>query len=107
MRRITAIIKRLVQKLTLQIKNFTRKIWNYSSYKETIGEIAENKIITQFKIEKSFTQITTDTSEFMYLEEDKTGNYQVKNLPQGLGWMNTRASNISNSSVATTFGSSY
>ena len=31
-------------------------------------------------MEKPYTKITTDTTEFKYLEKDKTGTYQIKKL---------------------------
>ena len=72
-RRITAMLKRLglkinkkkvqrlVQNLKLQVKNFSRKSRKYSSYKGQVGKIADNKIKINFKVEKPYTQITTDT----------------------------------------------
>lgn len=74
------INKKKVQKLKLQVTNFSRKTRKYSSYKGTIGKIADNKINRKFKIERPYTQITTDTTEFKYLEKDKKGDYQVKKL---------------------------
>ena len=91
-RRITAVLRkqgllinkkkvqRLVQKLKLQVTSFSRKTRKYSSYKGTIGKVADNKIKRNFKIEKVYTCITTDTTEFKYLEKNKLGNYQVKKL---------------------------
>lgn len=91
-RRITAILRkqgllinkkkvqRLVQKLKLQVTSFSRKTRKYSSYKGTIGRVADNKINRKFTVERPYTQITTDTTEFKYLEKDKSGNYQVKKL---------------------------
>ena len=91
-RRITAMLKRLgyvinkkkvqrlVQKLKLQVTSFSRKTRKYSSYKGTIGKVADNKINRKFKVERPYTQISTDTTEFKYLEKDKNGNYQVKKL---------------------------
>ena len=91
-RRITAVLRkqgrdinkkkvqRLVQKLKLQVTSFSRKSRKYSSYKGTIGKVADNKINRNFKVDKPYTYITTDTTEFKYLEKDKNGNYQVKKL---------------------------
>ena len=91
-RRITAMLKRLglkinkkkvqrlVQNLKLQVKSFSRKSRKYSSYKGQVGKVADNKIKRNFKVEKPYTQITTDTTEFKYLEKDKTGTYQIKKL---------------------------
>ncbi|MBU0279400.1 IS3 family transposase [Gemella sp. zg-1178] len=91
-RRITAMLKksgliinkkkvqRLVQKLKLQVKSYSRKSRKYSSYKGRVGKISDNKIRRNFKVEKPYTKITTDTTEFKYLEKDKTGTYQIKKL---------------------------
>lgn len=73
-------VQRLVQKLKIQVKNFSRKTRKYSSYKGTVGKIADNKIKRNFKVEKPYTQITTDTTEFKYCKKDKSGNYQIKKL---------------------------
>ncbi|MDU5416981.1 IS3 family transposase [Peptoniphilus harei] len=73
-------VQKLIQKLKLQVTSFSRKSRKYSSYKGTIGKVADNKINRNFKIEKAYTCITTDTTEFKYLEKDKNGNYQVKKL---------------------------
>lgn len=73
-------VQRLVQKLKLQVTSFSRKSRKYSSYKGTIGKVADNEINRNFKVDKPYTYITTDTTEFKYLEEDKNGNYQVKKL---------------------------
>ena len=91
-RRITAMLKktellinkkkvqRLVQKLKLQVTSFSRKTRKYSSYKGTIGKVADNEINRNFKLGEPYTYITTDTTEFKYLEKDTKGNYQVKKL---------------------------
>ena len=73
-------VQRLVQKLKLQVTSFSRKTRKYSSYKGTIGKVVDNKINRNFKVDEPYTYITTDTTEFKYLEEDKNGNYQVKKL---------------------------
>ncbi|WP_348524036.1 IS3 family transposase [Peptoniphilus lacrimalis] len=73
-------VQRLVQKLKLQVTSFSRKTRKYSSYKGTIGKVAGNEINRNFKVDKPYTYITTDTTEFKYLEKDKNGNYQVKKL---------------------------
>ena len=71
-------VQRLIQKLHLQVKNFSRKSRKYSSYKGTIGKVADNEINRRFTVDKAYTQITTDTTEFKYLEKNKAGHYQVK-----------------------------
>ena len=73
-------VQRLVQKLKLQVTSFSRKTRKYSSYKGTIGKVADNEINRKFKVGEPYTYITTDTTEFKYLEKDKNGNYQVKKL---------------------------
>ena len=73
-------VQRLVQKLKLQVTSFSRKTRKYSSYKGTIGKVADNKINRNFKVDEPYTYITTNTTEFKYLEKDKSGNYQVKKL---------------------------
>ena len=73
-------VQRLVQKLKLQVTSFSRKTRKYSSYKGTIGKVAGNEINRNFKVDKPYRYITTDTTEFKYLEEDKKGNYQLKKL---------------------------
>lgn len=73
-------VQRLVQKLKLQVTSFSRKTRKYSSYKGTIGKVADNEINRKFKVGKPYTYITTDTTEFKYLEKDKNENYQVKKL---------------------------
>ena len=72
-------VQRLVQKLKLQVTSFSRKTRKYSSYKGTIGKVADNEINRKFTVERPYTQITTDTTEFKYLEKDKNGNYQMEN----------------------------
>lgn len=73
-------VQRLVQKLKLQVTSFSRKTRKYSSYKGTIGKVADNEINRKFKVGEPYTYITTDTTEFKYLEKDKNENYQVKKL---------------------------
>lgn len=73
-------VQRLIQKLKLQVTSFSRKTRKYSSYKGTIGKVSDNKINRKFTVERPYTQVTTDTTEFKYLEKDKLGNYQVKKL---------------------------
>lgn len=42
-------VQRLVQKLALQIKSYTRKSRKYSSYKGVVGRIAKNRVSRKFK----------------------------------------------------------
>lgn len=71
-------VQRLVQKLKLQVTSFSRKTRRCSSYKGTVGKVADNEINRNFKVGEPYTYITTDTTEFKYLEKDTKGNYQVK-----------------------------
>ena len=41
-------VQRLVQKLGLQVKSFTRKSRKYSSYKGTVGVVAKNRVNRRF-----------------------------------------------------------
>ena len=43
-------VQRLVQKLKLQVTSFSRKTRKYSSYKGTIGKVADNEINRNFKV---------------------------------------------------------
>ena len=60
-------VQRLVQKLKLQVTSFSRKTRKYSSYKGTIGKVADNEINRKFKVGEPYTYITTDTTEFKSL----------------------------------------
>ena len=37
-------VQRIMQKLNLQVSSFTRKSRKYSSYKGTVGKVAQNRI---------------------------------------------------------------
>ena len=43
-------VQKLVQKLKIQVKNFSRKTRKYSSY---MGKITDNKIKRNFKVKKN------------------------------------------------------
>lgn len=73
-------VQRLIQKLNLQVTNFSMRPRKYSSYRGTIGKIADNKVKRKFTVDKPYTQIITDTTEFKYYQKEKSGNYQVKKL---------------------------
>jgi len=72
-------VQRLIQKLKLQVKSFTRKSRKYSSYKGTVGVVAKNRIKRRFKTSVIHQKITTDTTEFKYYEIDK-GKMIIKKL---------------------------
>lgn len=73
-------VQRLMQKLQLQVKTFTRKSRKYSSYKGTIGAVVKNKIHRRFKTNIVHQKITTDTTEFKYYEFDDKGKMAIKKL---------------------------
>lgn len=56
-------VQRLIQKLKLQVTNFTRRSRKYNSYKGTVGEVAPNRIRRRFNTCVVHQKITTDTSE--------------------------------------------
>ena len=66
-------VQRIVQKLELQVHSFTRKSRRYSSYRGTIGNIADNLLNRRFKTSIPHQKITTDTSEFKYWMQDSNG----------------------------------
>lgn len=73
-------VQRLVQKLCIQVKNFSRRSRKYSSYKGTVGKISSNIVNRNFNPDIERKVITTDTSEFKYFVKDKSGNIQTKKL---------------------------
>ena len=54
-------VQRIVQKLELQVHSFTRKSRRYSSYRGTVGNIADNLLKRRFKTCIPHQKITTDT----------------------------------------------
>ncbi len=73
-------VQRLVQKLKIQVKSFTKKSRKYSSYKGTVGVVAKNMIHRRFKTNIVHQKITTDTTEFKYYEFDNKGKMIMKKL---------------------------
>lgn len=73
-------VQRLVQKLGLQVKSFTRKSRKYSSYKGTVGVVAKNRVNRRFKTNVVHQKITTDTTEFKYYEFNNKGRMTIKKL---------------------------
>ncbi len=73
-------VQRLIQKLSLQVKTYTRKSRKYSSYKGVVGKIAENRIKRRFKTNVVHQKITTDTTEFKYYQFDTEGRKIIKKL---------------------------
>ena len=73
-------VQRLVQKLCLQVKSFTRKSRKYSSYKGTVGTVSKNRVDRRFSTSIVHQKITTDTTEFKYYEFDEKGKMITKKL---------------------------
>ena len=73
-------VQRLIQKLQLQVNAFTKKSRKYNSYKGTVGKVARNLIHRRFNTSVPYQKITTDTTEFKYLEADKAGIIRQKKL---------------------------
>lgn len=73
-------VQRLVQKLGLQVKSFTRKSRKYNSYKGKVGLVAKNRIKRRFRTSVVHQKITTDTTEFKYYEVDASGTMVIKKL---------------------------
>ncbi|MBC1472987.1 IS3 family transposase [Listeria seeligeri] len=73
-------VQRLMQKLQLQVKAFTKKSRKYNSYKGTVGKVAKNLIHRRFHTSVPHQKITTDTTEFKYYETDDAGILRQKKL---------------------------
>ena len=73
-------VQRLVQKLGLQVKSYTRKSRKYSSYKGVVGRIAKNRVNRRFNTSIMHQKITTDTTEFKYYEFDDKGKMVTKKM---------------------------
>lgn len=73
-------VQRIVQKLELQVRSFTRKSRRYSSYRGTVGNIADNLLNRRFTTSIPHQKITTDTSEFKYWQQGKDGKPVVHKL---------------------------
>ena len=71
-------VLRLMKKLGLSVKSFTRKSRKYNSYKGTIGTICDNLINRRFKTSVAHQKVTTDTTEFKYYETDDKGVVRQK-----------------------------
>jgi putative transposase len=67
-------VRRIMKKLDLVCKSFTRKSRRYNSYRGTVGKVAKNKINRRFKTNISHQKMTTDTTEFKYyiIENNRT-----------------------------------
>ena len=73
-------VQRIMQKLNLQVKSFTRKSRKYSSYRGKVGKIAPNRIRRRFHTNIPHQKITTDTTEFKYYEINDKGHMSMRKL---------------------------
>lgn len=73
-------VQRLVQKLGLQITSFTRKSRKYNSYRGQVGQVAPNIIRQRFNTPIPYQKVTTDTTEFKYIELNEQGITSIKKL---------------------------
>ena len=64
-------VKRLMDKLGLQCTKFSRKSRRYSSYKGTVGKIANNRINRRFMTSIPLQKLVTDVTEFKCLNDEK------------------------------------
>ncbi|MDF2608212.1 MAG: putative transposase [Bacillales bacterium] len=71
-------IRRIQKKLSIKCMKFTRKSRKFSTYKGTVGKVADNLIRRRFKTNIAHQKLTTDTSEFKYYETDSTGKMVIK-----------------------------
>ncbi|STD22567.1 transposase [Enterococcus mundtii] len=73
-------IQRLIKKLGIEVKSYTRKSRRYNSYRGKVGTVAKNRIHRRFYTSICHQKITTDTTEFKYYEVDTTGIVRQKKL---------------------------
>jgi transposase InsO family protein/transposase-like protein len=71
-------VLRLMRKLKLSVKMFTRKTRRYSSYKGKVGTVFPNLLKRRFKTNVVHQKATTDTTEFKYTELDDKGKAHIK-----------------------------
>lgn len=73
-------VQRIIQKLSLQVKSFTRKSRRYNSYRGKVGTVAKNRIHRRFYTTICHQKITTDTTELKYFETDNQRIVRQKKL---------------------------
>src|SRR5699024_10717272 len=71
-------ILRIMHKLNISSKKFTRKSEKYSSYKRKTRRVATNRINRRFNTHIPYQKITTDTTEFKYYTKDKNNKPVIK-----------------------------
>jgi len=73
-------IQRLIKKLKIEVKSYTRKSRRYNSYRGKVGRVAKNLIHRRFYTSICHQKISTDTTEFKYFELDAKGIVRQKKL---------------------------
>ncbi|WP_443081379.1 IS3 family transposase [Vagococcus sp.] len=73
-------VQRLIKKLGIEVKSYTRKSRRYSSYRGKVGTVVQNRIHRRFYTSICHQKITTDTTEFKYFETDTHGVIRQKKL---------------------------
>lgn len=71
-------ILRIMNKLDIICTKFTRKSRKFSTYKGTVGKVAENLINRRFYTSVPYQKITTDTTEFKYYVTNSDGKIIIK-----------------------------
>ena len=64
-------VQRIMRKLGLKGDKFIRKSRRFSSYKGTIGTVAKNRIHRRFKTPIPYQKLTTDITEFRWVDGGK------------------------------------
>ncbi len=73
-------VQRLIRKLSIEVRSFTRKYRRYNTYRGRIGMITKNRIHRRFYTSNCHQKVTTDTTELKYFEMDKYGDNREKKL---------------------------
>ncbi len=73
-------VQRLIRKLGIEVRSFTRKSRRYHSYRGKIGAVTKNRIHRRFCTSICHQKITTHTTELKYFELDKSGTIREKKL---------------------------
>src|SRR5699024_2874120 len=71
-------VQRIMNKLGIACTKFTRKSRKYSTYKGTVGKVADNLINRRFDTHILYQKITTDTTEFKYYTKGLDGKTTIK-----------------------------
>ncbi len=66
-------VQRLIRKLRIEVRSYTRKSRRYSSYRGKVGTIAKNRIRRRFYTSVCHQKMTTDTTELKYFYCDPKG----------------------------------